>query len=75
MKNVFKGKMLFSKQIRHNFIHKEKSYVEYDIFNVNKAENKLIKATLQYLYKTSSSMKIRVILKHCSIVSRKWTLQ
>ena len=55
--NVYKGKMLFSKQIKHNFIHKEKSYVEYDVFNVNRAENKLIKATLQYLYKTSSSMK------------------
>lgn len=55
--NVYKGKMLFSKQIKHNFIHKEKSYVEYDVFNVNRAENKLIKATLQYLYKTSSSIK------------------
>ena len=55
--NVYKGKILFSKQIKHNFIHKEKSYVEYDVFNVNRAENKLIKATLQYLYKTSSSIK------------------
>lgn len=55
--NVFKGKMLFSKQIKHNFIHKEKSYVEYDLFNVNRAENKLIKTTLQYLYKISSSGK------------------
>ncbi len=61
--NVFKGKMLFSKQIKHNFIHKEKSYVEYDIFNVNRAENKLIKATLQYLYKTSSSMKNKSDIK------------
>lgn len=61
--NVFKGKMLFSKQIKHNFIHKEKSYVEYDVFNVNRAENKLIKATLQYLYKTSSSMKNKSDIK------------
>ncbi|MGN0690200.1 MAG: McrC family protein [Oscillospiraceae bacterium] len=61
--NVFKGKMLFSKQIKHNFIHKEKSYVEYDVFNVNRAENKIIKATLQYLYKTSSSMKNKSDIK------------
>lgn len=61
--NVFKCKMLFSKQIKHNFIHKEKSYVEYDVFNVNRAENKLIKATLQYLYKTSSSMKNKSDIK------------
>lgn len=61
--NVFKGKMLFSKQIKHNFIHKEKSYVEYDVFNVNRAENKLIKATLQYLYKTSSSIKNKSDIK------------
>lgn len=61
--NVFKGKMLFSKQIKHNFIHKEKSYVEYDVFSVDRAENKLIKATLQYLYKTSSSMKNKSDIK------------
>lgn len=61
--SVFKGKMLFSEQLKHNFIHKEKSYVEYDIFNVNRAENKLIKATLQYLYKNSSSIKNKSDIK------------
>jgi len=45
--NVFKGKLRVSDQIRYNYAHKEKSYVEYDEFNVNRVENKLLKATLQ----------------------------
>lgn len=53
--NVFKGKMKFSEQIRHNLIHKERSFVEYDEFNVNTPENRLIKTTLQYLYKKTIS--------------------
>ncbi len=55
--NVFKGKLRVSDQIRYNYAHKEKSYVEYDEFNVNRVENKLLKATLQYLYRCSVSMK------------------
>lgn len=53
--NVFKGKMKFGEQIRHNLIHKERSFVEYDEFNVNTPENRLIKTTLQYLYKKTIS--------------------
>ena len=55
--NVFKGKMKFSEQIKFNLIHKERSYVEYDEFNVNTPENRLIKTTLQYLYKRTVSDK------------------
>lgn len=55
--NVFKGKMLFSKQIKHNIIHKEKFFVEYDEFNTNRAENKILKSTLLYLYKKTTSNK------------------
>lgn len=57
--NVFKGKMLFSKQIKHNLIHKEKFFVEFDEFNVNRAENRLLKSTLIYLYKKSTSNRNR----------------
>lgn len=55
--NVFKGKLKVPEQIRHNYAHKERSYVEFDEFNINRVENKLIKATLQYLYRCSVSMK------------------
>ncbi len=52
---VFKGKLLVSSHIRHNFAHKERSYVTYDDFNTNRAENRLLKATLLYLYKQTGS--------------------
>ena len=44
--NVYKGKMIFAGQIKHNYAHKERCYVEYDEFNTNRAENKILKATL-----------------------------
>ena len=59
----FRGKMKFSQQIRHNYIHKERSYVEYDVFTVNRPENRLIKATLPYLYRHSTSSRNRNDLK------------
>ena len=55
--SVFKGKLLFSEQIKHNYAHKEKVYVEYDEFNNNRPENKLIKSTLLYLYRQTTSTK------------------
>lgn len=48
-----KGKLLFSENIRHNLVHKERFYVEYDTFNINRPENKIIKRTLGELYKKS----------------------
>lgn len=62
--NFYKGKMKFAHQMRYNLIHKEKNYVEYDEFTVNRPENKLLKATLQYLYKHSSSFKNRNDIKN-----------
>ncbi len=52
---VVKGKILFSEQIKHNYAHKERIYIEYDDFNTNRPENKLIKATLLYLYRQTTS--------------------
>ncbi|MFG6378037.1 MAG: McrC family protein [Lachnospiraceae bacterium] len=54
---VFKGKMKFAGQIRYNYAHKERCYVEYDEFNLNRAENRLLKTTLLYLYQYTSSSK------------------
>ena len=50
---VFKGKLKVSENIRYNYAHKERSYVEYDEFNINRVENKLLKSTLLYLYRHS----------------------
>lgn len=62
----FKGKMKFSQQIKFNHFHKERHFVEYDTFTANRPENRILKATLLYLYKHTSSSKnrhdIRILL-------------
>jgi 5-methylcytosine-specific restriction enzyme subunit McrC len=50
-----KGKTLYSMHAKKNYAHKEKFYVEYDIFVSNRAENRLIKSTLDKLYDLSSN--------------------
>ena len=61
--NVFKGKMVFAVQIKHNYAHKERSFVEYDEFNTNRAENKILKSTLSYLYKCTTSSRNKSDIK------------
>lgn len=61
--SVFKGKMVFAGQIKHNYAHKERSFVEYDEFNTNRAENKILKSTLSYLYKHTTSSKNKSDIK------------
>lgn len=60
---VCKGKIDFSNQIRHNLVHKEKFYIRYDEFNNNRPENRLVKSTLKYLYRFSTSSKNKADLK------------
>jgi len=52
-----KGKLKISDQIKYNTIHKERFYVEYQEFSSDRVENRLIKTTLEYLYKKSKSNK------------------
>lgn len=51
----YKGKMLFAEQIKYNSIHKERFFVEYDEFNTNRAENRLLKSTILLLARKSAS--------------------
>lgn len=44
-----KGRLNFNMQIKFNYIHKEKFFVNYDEFEANRPENKLIKSTLLFL--------------------------
>jgi 5-methylcytosine-specific restriction enzyme subunit McrC len=60
---VYKGKMIFSEQIRHNSAHKERSFVMYDAYSINRAENRLIKLTLDYLYRATASSRNKANLK------------
>ncbi len=44
--NFYKGKLVVSEQIKHNAVHGERFYVRYDEYMVDRAENRLVKATL-----------------------------
>ena len=63
-----KGKLLIKEQIKRNYIHKERFYVDYDEYTTNRAENNLIKSTLKYLMNISSSFQnlrlIRMYQEH-----------
>ena len=51
----YKGKLMVSEHIKRNMVHRERFYVAFDEFNLNRAENKIIKATLLKLLKISTS--------------------
>lgn len=53
--NYLKGKLKIIEQIKRNYIHKERFYVEYQEYLSDRVENRLIKTTLEFLYKKSKS--------------------
>ena len=52
---VYKGKLMVNDHIKANFAHKERFYVCYDEYQVNRPENRLVKSTLLKLQSVSSS--------------------
>lgn len=52
-----KGKLLFNNHLKQNLTHKERFYVEYQLYNLDRPENRVIKTTLQYLYRCSKDAK------------------
>ena len=64
--SVFKGKLDVNKHIVRNVAHKERFYMAYDEYQVNRPENKLIKSTLLKLLRltknTENSRSIRQLL-------------
>ena len=52
----FKGKLKISDHIKTNIAHKERFYMQYDEYQVNRAENRLIKTTLLKLQKLTNSI-------------------
>ncbi len=51
----FKGKLMVNDHIKNNIVHRERFYVSYEEFLLNRPENRLIKATLLKLQNLSSS--------------------
>lgn len=62
-RSFFKGKILFSEQIKHNFSHKERAFTEFDEFTLNCPENRLVKSTLILLYKQTRSSRNKTDIK------------
>ena len=58
-----KGKLKISEQIRKNIVHKERFYVCYQEFSVDRTENRLIKSTLEFLYRCSKSTKNQRLIR------------
>ena len=52
--NICKGKKLIKEQLKYNYVHVERFYCEYDEYNLNRPENKIIKSTLLKLEKITS---------------------
>lgn len=49
-----KGKLLIKEHQKRNIVHKERFYVAYDEFSLNRPENRLIKSTLLKLHRISN---------------------
>lgn len=47
--NFIRGRINFSENIRHNLVHKERVFVEYQVYGPNRPENRIIKSTLNLL--------------------------
>lgn len=54
--NVLKGKLIFKEQIRKNIVNNHKFYVQYDDYQLNRPENKIIKSTLLSLLNISEDV-------------------
>lgn len=51
----YKGKLLINQQIKRNLAHQERFFVSYEEFHQNRAENRIVKATLMKLQKLTAS--------------------
>ncbi len=72
--NYFKGKLIVGEHIKRNSVHKERFYLEYNEFSVDRPENRLLKSTLLKLQEVSNNIsnikEIRKILSFFEMVER-----
>lgn len=70
--NFLKGKLLHHQNIKYNSINKHKFYIQYDEYNPNRPENRLIKVTLLLLLKYSNYYNnlrlIRLYIEHMYMI-------
>lgn len=60
--NFLKGKLLFNQQIRYNTIHREKFFVLFDEYNLDRPEHRLIKSALIKLQQKSQNFTNRKLI-------------
>lgn len=54
---IFRGKLLVNRHLRENFAHREKFFVSFDEYNIDRPEHRLIKSTLAKLLRTTRDKK------------------
>ena len=68
----FKGKLQVNEHVKTNSAHKERFYMRYDEYQVNRAENRLVKSVLLKLQKITKSLEnakeIRQLLSYFELV-------
>lgn len=65
-----KGRLDFNQHLKSNILHKERFFVGYDEFEINRPENRLIKTTLQYVnQKTHDSKNLRDSRRYLLLLS------
>lgn len=58
-----RGKIIFSEHIRKNLLHRERLFVESDVFSVDCPENRLVKSTALYLQQHTTDLQNRKDLR------------
>lgn len=70
--SYYKGKLCTGEQIKQNAAHAERFYMQYDEYQVNRAENRIVKTTLQKLQRESANARnqkeIRQLLAYFEMV-------
>lgn len=62
--NVFKGRIKFSEHIKCNYAHRERCFSEFDEFDIDRPENRLIKSALMFLYSKTTLQKNKMNLRN-----------
>ncbi len=58
-KTCIQGKIVFPEHIRENLLHRERIYLEYDVFSPDCPENRLVKSTAVFLQHHSTDLQNR----------------
>mgnify|MGYP002626665446 CR=1 FL=1 len=66
--DCYKGKLYVKEHIRQNLIHLEKFYMTYDEYDVNRPENKILKATLEKLQKQTESPENQNVIRQLLLI-------